>query len=445
MLPLLFSQLFILGMNFMDLTMSGHASADDLAGVSMGGSLFMPIITAFMGVLAAETPMIAQLLGRKKTEAIPSIVRTALSLGMVFTAIFAISYFLLIDPVLSWLNLEPAVSRIARYYLLCMVFNIFFQSLVFPLRGLVDTVGSTFMSMKLFFLALPINGILNYGFIFGHFGLPRMGGIGAGIATVITSAILVGLFLILIIRNPIFMAKDLFSSFKTGAANWKEMLVIGIPNGLSIFMETSLFGFIIIFIAAFGTDAIAGHQAALNFSTMIYVIPMSCSMALTILVGYEVGAQRYDRARLFSHMGLRLTLSCAAVTICLTIFGRNLIAHLYSTDEAVINYSAHFLIYAAGWQLFDAIAAPIQGILRGYKDTRVPFVLMLLAYWCGCLPMGLFLDHVIGNGVYAYWQGLDFGVGCSATLMVFRLIYMEKKYSTERRAQSAEGKPPVGR
>jgi MATE family multidrug resistance protein len=428
MLPLLFSQLAVMGMNFMDITMSGHASADDLAGVSIGASLFMPIITSFMGILAAGTPMMAQLLGRKEKEKIPAVVRTGLCLGIIFTGIMALLYALFITPVLQFLNLEPAVAHVARYYLLLMVGNILFQSIIFPLRSMVDTVGSTLMSMKLFFLALPVNGLLNYMFIFGKLGAPRLGGIGAGIATTITSFFLLLMFLLLIGKTPIFMARELTGSFETGRENWKEYLSIGIPNGLSTFMETSLFGFIVIFIAPFGTEAIAGHQAALNFSTMIYVIPMSCSLALTILVGYEVGAGRYDRARKFSHMGIRLTLTCAAVTVCLTLLCRYVIAGIYSNDAPVQAYIVQFLFYGAGWQVFDATAAPIQGILRGYKDTRIPFVLMLIAYWCGCLPMGLFLDHVMGHGVYSYWQGLVFGVGCSATLMVLRLRYMERKY-----------------
>ena len=428
MLPLVLAQLSLMGMNVMDATMSGHAGPVDLAGVSMGASLFMPVTASFTGILAASTPMIAQLLGRRRKQDIPHVVRTGMALGMLLTALFALIYFLAIDRVMSFLSLDSGVARIATVYLMLMIANLFFQTIMFPLRALIDTSGSTATSMKLMLSALPINGLLNYMFIFGRLGAPRLGGIGAGVATVCTAAILFGMFLCVIFHNSKYMAREIFSDLTTPWSDWKECFTVGIPNGLSILMEAGLFGFIIIFIAPFGTVAIGAHQSALSFCNLIYVLPMSCSMAMTILVGYEVGAENYERARKLSRMGLKLTLCCAFLTAAGTVLGRNAIADLYSEDPQVIRMAGRFLLYGAAWQLFDAIAAPIQGILRGYKDTRVPFLLMLIAYWCVALPVGLFLDHVMGQGVIAYWRGLDSGVGTSACLMVCRLLIEERNW-----------------
>ena len=136
MIPLVLSQLSLMGMNVMDATMSGHAGAVELAGVSMGTSLFMPIIASFTGILAAATPMIAQLLGRRREVYIPYVVRTGLVLGIILTLFFAIGYFLGISPIMIYLNLEPGVEHIARTYLLLMIINLLFQTLLFPLRAL---------------------------------------------------------------------------------------------------------------------------------------------------------------------------------------------------------------------------------------------------------------------------------------------------------------------
>ncbi len=427
MIPILIAQVSTVGMNFMDSTMSGHVSADDLAGVSVGASLFMPVLTSSMGILTACTPMVAQLLGKKRREEIPAVVRTGLYLALLIAMLFALGYYFCIDAIMAGLGLTPTVEHIARYYMLAMVGAIFFEALVMPLRSLTDTVGSTSISMRLFLLALPVNGLLNYAFIFGKWGAPALGGIGAGVATLLTYAFLLVLFLWVVLKQELFRGKEIFSSFASYRKDWKEYMVLGVPNGLGIFMETSLFGFIIIFITKFGTTVIAAHQAALNFSGLIYMVPMSCSMAMTILVGIEVGAKRYDKAREFSRLGLLTTLAAAFCTITFTVTMRSWITGLYSNEAEVLALAQVFLLYCAGWQLFDDIAAPIQGILRGYKDAKVPFILMLIAYWGCCLPMGLFLDFVMGHGPAAYWQGLDFGVGCSAAFLLIRLVMVERR------------------
>lgn len=199
MIPILIAQVSTVGMNFMDSTMSGHVSANDLAGVSIGASLFLPIQTTAMGLLTAATPMAAQLMGKKEKESIPMIIRTGLYLALLLSFLFALLYYLLIDTVLEGLSLAPAVSSIAKDYMLALVGAFLFEMLAMPLRSLTDTVGATTISMRLFLLALPVNGLLNYAFIFGKWGAPALGGVGAGIATLLTYVFLVLLFLAVIL------------------------------------------------------------------------------------------------------------------------------------------------------------------------------------------------------------------------------------------------------
>ena len=212
MVPILIAQLSTVGMNFLDTAMSGHAGKVDLAGVSVGASLFMPILVATTGVLAAATPMIAQHLGKKETAAIPETMRTGFCVGLLLSVLFAGIYAAAIDPVLAAMRLEPEVEHIARYYLLAMTAAVFFETPVMVMRSLTDTVGGTSISMRLFLLALPIDAFLNYLFIFGNFGVPRMGGIGAGIATALTYLILLAMFLAVVMKDPVFMSREIFGS-----------------------------------------------------------------------------------------------------------------------------------------------------------------------------------------------------------------------------------------
>lgn len=427
MVPVLIAQLSMIGMNFIDTAMSGHASKVDLAGVSVGASLFMPVGVSSMGILAAGTPMIAQLLGKKDRQPIPEVVRTGLAIGFVIALLVALLYFAAIDRVLAVMYLEPEVEYIAKYYLLAMAAAVFFEMPVMVLRNLTDTAVGTSISMRFFLLALPVDGLLNYLFIFGNGGMPRMGGIGAGIATLLTYVFLLCCFLWIVLRRRELMGRDIFRGCAMRLATWREYLSIGLPNGLGMFMESSLFGFIVAFIAPFGTEVLAAHQAAMNFSGVIYMIPLSCSLALTILIGIEVGAGRCEKARAFRRNGLCLALFLAACTASFTGFGRGLITAIYTEDPAVASLAGIFLLYCAAWQIFDAVACPIQGILRGYKDTKVPFVLMMIAYWAICFPSGYLLDHAFQHGAFSYWQGLDIGVGCSAVLLMVRLYFIERR------------------
>lgn len=427
MIPILVAQVSTAGVTFINTTMAGHAGADDLAGVSVGAGLFYPLLASIIGLLMAGTPLMAQLIGRKERESLPFIVRSGMVIGLSVWALFTAAYFFFIDDLLASLALETAVEHIARYYLMTMIGVVFFLALMIPLRCLTDTAGSTSISMKLFLMAPVINGIFNYLFIYGHGGMPALGGIGAGLATMMTYGFLLGLFLLVVMKSKDLGGRQIFASLALRSKDLREYLVVGVPSGLSIFMEMSLFSLIIVFLSRYGTDALAAYQIADNFASLVYMLPVSCSMALTILIATAVGAGDMTLARRYKKAGFVVAMGGAMMTASFTVLFRNSIGSVYTDDAAVALIAGQFLIYSAGWQLFDAISTPIQGILRGLKDTRISFVLMVLAYWGGCFPMSLFLDSHTALGADSFWLGLDFGVGCSAFLMVLRLLYVERK------------------
>ena len=427
MIPILVAQVSTAGVTFINTTMAGHAGADDLAGVSVGAGLFYPLLASIIGLLMAGTPLMAQLIGRKERESLPFIVRSGMVIGLSVWALFTAAYFFFIDDLLASLALEAAVEHIARYYLMTMIGVVFFLALMIPLRCLTDTAGSTSISMKLFLLAPVINGIFNYIFIYGHGGMPALGGIGAGLATMMTYGFLLGLFLLVVMKSKDLGGRQIFASLALRSRDLREYLVVGVPSGLSIFMEMSLFSLIIVFLSRYGTDALAAYQIADNFASLVYMLPVSCSMALTILIATAVGAGDMTLARRYKKAGFVVAMAGAMMTASFTVLFRNSIGSVYTDDAAVALIAGQFLIYSAGWQLFDAISTPIQGILRGLKDTRISFILMVLAYWGGCFPMSLFLDSHTALGADSFWLGLDFGVGCSAFLMVLRLLYVERK------------------
>lgn len=434
MLPIIGTQIAIIGMNFFDASMSGQAGAVDLAGAAIGGNIWMPIQAGINGILMAGMPLIAHLLGAGERDKINIVVRHGLFLGCIFAALIFLGSIIGLPLLLEHMQLEPEVYNIALWYMAGVGIGVLPYLLTTPLRCLVDTLGYTRLSMKIYMLALPVNACLNYLLIFGKLGLPRLGGIGAGIATGITYWLLFAMFVAVVLKLEAFKQFKLTGWVQPTWARFKEYLHIGVPMGFSIFMETSIFGVVALFVAKFGTNVIAGHQAALNFTSLIYMIPLSFSLALTIVTGVEAGARRYDDARKYTVIGLEMSLMCAAFYMVLEYFNRYNIAQIYTSDPQILQLTVHFMMYGILWQMFDAVAAPIQGILRGYKDVNSTFFSAMVSYWVICLPFGILFDYYLGHGPYAYWQSLDFGVAFSAVFLSCRLLWMQKKL----RRQAAE-------
>ena len=429
MLPIICTQIAIMGMNFFDASMSGQAGDVDLAGAAIGGNIWMPIQTGISGILMAAMPLVANLLGAGEKEKITVVVRHGLVLALGFALLVLGSGIALLPHFLQGMGLAPEVYHVALWYLAGLGLGVVPFFMITPLRSLVDTLGYTHLTMRIYLLALPINACLNYVLIFGKLGLPRLGGVGAGVASGFTFWLLLAIFAWVVSRLEPFKSYHIFGFVRPVYSWLKEYLRIGVPMGISIFMETSIFGVVALFIAKFGTETIAAHQAALNFSSLIYMLPLSFSLALTIVVGVEYGAKNYQGARDYVTIGLQTSLGIAGFYMLAEYFLREQIAFIYTNNVEVVALVKVFLLYAIGWQAGDAIAAPIQGILRGYKDVNATFWASMLAYWGICLPLGLFLDYKVGNGAFAYWQSLDCGVISSATLLSIRLIWLQRKIS----------------
>ena len=429
MLPIICTQIAIMGMNFFDASMSGQAGDVDLAGAAIGGNIWMPIQTGISGILMAAMPLVANLLGAGEKEKITVVVRHGLVLALGFALLVLGCGIAFLPHFLQGMGLAPEVYHVALLYLAGLGLGVVPFFMITPLRSLVDTLGYTHLTMRIYLLALPINACLNYVLIFGKLGLPRLGGVGAGVASGLTFWLLLAIFAWVVSRLEPFKSYHIFGFVRPVYSWLKEYLRIGVPMGISIFMETSIFGVVALFIAKFGTETIAAHQAALNFSSLIYMLPLSFSLALTIVVGVEYGAKNYQGARDYVTIGLQTSLGIAGFYMLAEYFLREQIAFIYTNNVEVVALVKVFLLYAIGWQAGDAIAAPIQGILRGYKDVNATFWASMLAYWGICLPLGLFLDYQVGNGAFAYWQSLDCGVLSSATLLSIRLIWLQRKIS----------------
>ena len=212
---------------------------------------------------------------------------------------------------------------------------------------------------------------------------------------------------------------------------WKELMKLGVPIGFSMFFETAVFAAVTLLMSRFDTLTIAAHQAANNFASTLYMLPLSICLALTILVGFETGAARLKDAKQYAVIGIGTAIGLSLITAMLLMLFRNGVAGLYSSDKAVIALITHFLVYAVFFQISDAIATPTQGALRGYKDVNPAFWISLLAYWVIGLPLGIVLAQYTTLGPYGYWIGLISGLAAAAVLLLHRLYVVQRRIAQQ--------------
>lgn len=407
--------------------MSGHAGHYDLAGVAIGANLWMPVYTGLNGVLLGITPTLSQLNGAGRHKDMPFVVVQGLYLASALTICTLVAGAALVKPLLEYMQLDPEVHHIAYNFLAALSVGFLPLFLSAVLRNFIDSLGYTRITMLITLCALPLNILLNYLLIFGRWGFPQLGGVGAGYASAITY------WFVLLMTAAVFLWKSPFRKYhifgKLYAISfrfWRTLLKVGIPIGGAIFCEVSIFGAVAVLMAEFGTGVIAAHQAAINFASLVYMVPLSIGMALTIAVGFEIGAQRPADAKQYSYLGIGIALAIAFITgISLYIFNYQ-VARLYSSNTEIVELIQSFLLYAIFFQLSDAVAAPIQGALRGYKDVKITLVMALVSYWIMGAPTGYILAKYFGLGPYGYWIGLIAGLAVGAIVLAVRLVRVQR-------------------
>lgn len=428
LLPILVTQVSMYLMNFFDTVMSGQASAKDLAGVAIGSSLWVPVFTGINGILLAITPIIAHLIGAHANNQIAKKVQQGVYLATALAIVVVIIGAFLLDPILNVMDLEMEVRHTAKLYIIWLVTGIVPLFIFNTLRCFIDALGQTRISMVIILISLPINIFFNYIFIFGKFGVPAFGGIGAGIATALTYWLVCFIAFGILYKMHPFRGYHLFSNWvKPSLAEWWEQLKIGIPIGFSIFFETSIFSAVTLFMSVYSTYTIAAHQAAMNFASLLYMIPLSVGIALTIAVGFEVGGKRYDEARTYGYIGISGGLFIAIFAGLVLYVFNDMVANLYTDNEEVVELAKHFINYAIFFQLADAFGAPIQGALRGHKDVNVTLITSFVSYWIIGLPCGWLLANYTSLEPFGYWVGIIIGLSCGAVALLWRLLYVQKK------------------
>ena len=427
--PILIYQFANYSASFVDTTMTGQYNTMDLAGVSTATSLWNPFFTFLTGIVSAMVPIIGHHLGRGKKEEVASDFYQFIYLAFGLSLVLLGMVIFFSPPVLNHIGLEAQVAVVAVSYLWYLSIGIIPLLLFSVIRSLLDSLGLTKLSMYLMLLLLPLNSGFNYLLIYGVLGFPELGGAGAGLGTSLAYWVLLGISLLVLFKQKRLKALHLEKRIPLNIDKIKEGVRLGLPIGGTVFAEVAIFSVVGLIMAKFSSLIIASHQSAMNFSTLMYAFPMSISSAMAIVVSYEVGAKRYEDAKTYARLGRITALIFACLTLSFLYIFRDRVASLYGNDSQFIETTAVFLTYSLFFQLADTFAAPLQGILRGYKDTIVPFYLGLIGYWGVAIPLGYLLDQATALGAFAYWIGLIASLIVSGCLYQWRLKTVMKRLS----------------
>lgn len=419
--PILIYQLANYSASFVDTTMTGQYNTIDLAGVTMATSLWSPFFTFLTGIVSALVPIIGHHLGRGKQKKVASDFYQFLYLSLGLSIFLFVLVFFVAPLILNNMGLEAAVTDIAIRYLWLLAIGIIPLLLFSVIRSLLDALGLTKLSMYLMLLLLPLNSIFNYLLIYGALGFPELGGAGAGLGTSLAYWALLLISILVLLKQEKLKEFHLENRLPLDKNQIKEAIRLGLPIGGTVFAEVAIFSAVGLIMAKFSSLIIASHQSAMNFSSLMYAVPMSISTTMAIVVSYEVGAKRLEDAKKFIKIGRLSAMVFAMLTLSFLYIFRENVARLYGYDSDFIHLTVSFMTYSLFFQLADTFAAPLQGILRGYKDTVIPFYLGLIGYWGVAIPLGLLLDYTTSLGPYSYWIGLIISLVVSGLLYQWRL------------------------
>lgn len=427
--PILVTQLCQIGMATIDTIMSGRIGTADLAAIAIGSSLWTPIWLFVGGVMVAFTPQVAQLVGANKKDRVADILGSAVMLGILLGCLLGILLYHF-GPLLSYLLPDPESAGLMRDYIQSVSFGLPAAGAFLALRFHAEALNQPVAVTKIMLLGLVLNIPANAIFVYGWFGLEPMGGAGCGYGTALVFHFLFFTILFDCYQKRLPAShKKLATFFRPQLEPMKNLIALGLPIGAAIFFEVSFFSVIALFLTPLGTVVVAGHQVAINMSSLTFMIPLSLGMALTVMVGQQLGREQPEQAAKVSWLGVKANLVLALINASLIMLFAPLIAQLYSADPEVVAIGASLLVFAAIFQISDAIQIATAGALRGYQDTLIVMAITFCAYWLFGLGLGYYFAFAAPEplGAKGFWLGIILGLTAAAFMLSYRLYRVSRK------------------
>lgn len=417
--PVAVVQMGLVSQGLVDTAMVGRVTATELGAVTLGNVYFFSVVVFGMGLLFALDPLVSQAFGAEDHDEIEVSIQRGLLLSVGLAAVTSV-LLAVAEPVFVLLRQPREVIPVAAGYARALIGGMlpFYGFIVF--RQVLQAVGRVAPVVWTIVLANLLNAGANWVLIYGNLGAPAMGALGSGWATTISRWFM---FVCALWLGRPFLAPYLRRMRREVllAAPLRRIMRLGSPIGLQLFLEFGAFGAIGVSMGWMGTNAIAGHQIALNLAAFAFMVPLGISQAAAVLVGRAVGNEHPDRARRSG--GAAVLLCCLVMLVTAAIFlgAPELLADQFTTDAGVAAIAAALIPVAGMFQLFDGLQVVCTGVLRGVADTFRPMVYNVLGFWVFGIPLSLSLGFGRGMGPVGLWWGLAGGLGAVAVLLLWRL------------------------
>ena len=415
------NNLAVAGMQFADAVMAGSLGARELAAVAVGASFWFLGFSLCLGILMAISPIVARHFGAGNYDLIGRYTRQGIYLSFIMGVPLILIGQFFAAPLLEQFGIDPEFRDLTVGYVKAILYGapgiFIFLSLRFTTEGIGHMRPIMFTSV----FALICNIFLNYVLMFGHFGFPALGAVGCGYASAISMWIVMFALAGHMMVSRHYKPFHIFSRIAPPRLDvFKEIIFLGMPIAITITAEAGLFSAVSILMGTRGTEITAAHQIAINFASTAFMIPLALSGATTVLVGQRIGAGNYKGARLGGWTGIFMCAGFMTASAAFLLVFRDAVVGLYTDDVAVTGIAISLLLMAAVFQIADGIQIGAAGALRGYKDTGLPMVINMFAFWVLAFPLAFLAAITYQAPPNFIWAGFVVGLSVAAVLLTWR-------------------------
>ncbi len=419
--PVILSQAGQVSVNLADNMMVGHAGTTELAAASFALNIFLFGMLFGMGITIGLTPLVGHSYGSKKIEKVGEWFKNGL-LAHSIVAVLLVIIMSLITPLMHGMGQSPDVVKMAIPYYLILVASLFPMLIFFSFKQFLEGLGNTRTAMIITLSANVINIALNYLLIFGKFGFPALGLLGAGIATLIARLSMPLIFFIIIRRNQTYSYFfKLAYQAQIKLKKIKKILSVGLPIGSQMIIEMAAFSVGAIMMGWLSKESLAAHQVAIGMASFTFMLSVGLASGTTIRTSHLAGENNPKEMKLAITASLHLVVLFMSLMGLSFILFRHYIPFLFTTDEAVIGIAARLLIIAALFQIFDGLQVVLIGALRGMADVKRPMIMAFFSYIVVGLPVSYLAAFIFNWGEIGIWTGFLFGLATAAVLFGTRM------------------------
>jgi MATE family multidrug resistance protein len=431
--PMGLTQLVQFSIHTVDVVMIGQLGAEPLAGASLGLVILYAVYLFGFGPAMAVSPMVSHALGADPDDVIDARRSVRMALWTIGLGIAALSsVFFLTEEIALALGQPPIPAALAEPYVLAMAPGLVFMVVVMALRNFLAVLGHTRAPLVFIILTTALNAFLNWLFIYGNWGIPRLGLVGAGVASSLANVAGFGILVLYIRAQAESRRFHLFERFFTPDwARLREIFQLSWPISVTSAFEAMLFNAAVFLMGRIGVDEMAAYQVALNVAAMAFMMPLGLSMAGAVRVGLTAGGGDRSAVRRAAAASILACIGAIMIVAVPVMLAPRGIASLYldaadPSNLAVLDLVASFLPIAAAFALFDATQVAANQALRGLKDVRVPMLMTAVAYWVIGFPVAAGLGLGTSLGAVGVWWGLLISLAVAAFLLGARLAWLTR-------------------